>query len=62
MNWKNFVKNYFLIMKLIRAFLLTVAIYSGAFATNSDGVNIVAAIICGLTCSAFVSIEDDNKD
>lgn len=49
-------------MKLIRTFLLNVAIFSGAFATNSDGVNIVAAIICGLSCSAFVLIEDDNKD
>jgi hypothetical protein len=39
-----------------------VAIYSGIFVINLDGVNVVAAIICGLTCSVFVSIGDDNKD
>lgn len=47
---------------LIKSILLIVAIYSGAFAACSDETNIVNAIICGLACSVFVSIGDDNKN
>lgn len=47
---------------LLRTILLIVAIYSGIFAANSDGVNVIDAIICGLSCSAFVLIGDDNKE
>ena len=45
---------------LIRTILLTMAIYFGAIAANSDDVNIVAAVICGVACSGFV-ITNDNK-
>ena len=46
---------------LIRAILLTIAIYSGAIAANSDVVNIAAAAICGAACSTFVAIKDKKK-
>lgn len=45
---------------LIRTILLLVAIYSGAAAANSDDVNIMAAVICGVACSTFVTIKDNN--
>ena len=46
---------------LIRTILLTVAIYFGAIAANSDDVNIVAAVICAVACSGFVITKDDKK-
>ena len=46
---------------LIRTILLTVAIYFGAIAANSDDVNIVAAVICGAACSGFVITTDDEN-
>ena len=46
---------------LIRTILLTIAIYSGAVAANSDDVNIWAAVICGAACSMFVIIKDNKK-
>ena len=49
------MKNY------IRTILLIVAIYSGAIAANSDDINIVAALICGVACSGFVITKDDKK-
>lgn len=54
---KNNIMKYF--KDLIRTILLIVAIYSGIFAANSEGVNVIAAIICGLACSVFVSTGDD---
>ena len=45
---------------LIRTILLTIAIYSGVVAANSDDVNIWAAVICGAACSTFVIIKDNN--
>ena len=49
-----------LMKNLIRTILLTIAIYSGAVAANSDDVNIMAAVICGAACSTFVIIKDNN--
>ena len=46
---------------LIRTILLTIAIYSGAIAANSDNVNIAAAAICGAACSVFVITKDKKK-
>ena len=46
---------------LIRTILLLVAIYSGAVAANSDDVNIMAAVICGVACSGFVTTKDNKK-
>lgn len=45
---------------LIRTILLTIAIYSGAAAANSDDVNIEAAVMCAAACSTFVIIKDNN--
>ena len=45
---------------LIRTVFLTIAIYSGAVAANSDDVNIEAAVICGAACSGFVMTKDNN--
>lgn len=45
---------------LIRTILLTIAIYSGAVAANSDDVNIWAAVICAAACSGFVMTKDNN--
>ena len=45
---------------LIKTILLIIAIYSGAVATNSDNVNIEAAVICGAACSGFVMTKDNN--
>ena len=45
---------------LIRTVFLTMAIYWGAIAANSDDVNIGAAVICGVACSTFVIIKDNN--
>ena len=49
---------------LMRSILLSVAIYSGAFATaNSHGyAPIIGALVCGLACSVFVAIKDNKKD
>ena len=47
--------------KYIRTILLIVAIYSGVIAANSDDVNIVAAVICGVACSGFVITKDDEN-
>ena len=46
--------------KYIRTTLLIVAIYSGVIAANSDDVNIVAAVICGVACSGFVITTDED--
>lgn len=55
------IKYIFNIMKnLIKTILLTIAIYSGAVAANSDDVNIWTAVICGAACSTFVIIKDNN--
>lgn len=56
--------NYiFNIMKdLIRTVFLTMAIYWGAIATNSDDVNIIGALLCGISCSVFVLMTDKKKD
>ena len=45
---------------LIKTILLTIAIYSGAAAANSDDVNILAAVICAAACSGFVMTKDNN--
>ena len=56
------IKHIFNIMgDLIRTILLTIAIYFGAIAANSDDVNIMAAVICGAACSTFVIIKDNKK-
>ena len=56
------MKHIFDIMgDLIRTILLTVAIYFGAIAANSDDVNIEAAVICAVACSGFVITKDDKK-
>ena len=47
---------------LIRTILLTIAIYSGAVAANSDDVNIIGALLCGVACSVFVLMADKKKD
>ena len=46
---------------LIKTILLTIAIYSGAIAANSDDVNIAAAAILGAACSVFVITKDKKK-
>ena len=46
---------------LIRTILLTIAIYSGAVAANSDDVNIIGALLCGISCSVLVMIKDNKK-
>lgn len=53
-----------MIMKdLIKAALLVIAIYSGAIAANShDCFNIPMALLCGVACSTFVLIKNDEKD
>ena len=52
---------YNLMKNLIKAILLTIAIYSGAIAANSNDVNISVAAICGAACSVFVVIKDDKN-
>ena len=47
---------------LIRTVFLTIAIYSGAVAANSDDVNIIGALLCGLSSSVFVLMTDKKKD
>lgn len=47
---------------LIRTVFLTIAIYFGAVAANSDDVNIMASVICGTACSVFVLMTDKKKD
>ena len=49
-----------LMKNLIRTILLTIAIYSGAAAANSDDVNIEAAVMCAAACSGFVMTKDNN--
>ena len=45
---------------LIKTILLTIAIYSGAVAANSDDANIWAAVMCAAACSGFVMTKDNN--
>lgn len=45
----------------IRAILLIIAIYSGAYAVNSSG-DTLMSILCGIACAAFVLIKDDKKN
>ena len=45
---------------LIKTILLTIAIYSGAAAANSDDVSIEAAVMCAAACSGFVMTKDNN--
>lgn len=47
---------------LIRTLLLVIAIYFGAVAANSDDVNIMASVICGISCSVCVLMTDKKKD
>ena len=47
---------------LIKSILLIVAIYSGAISVNSHDFNIIWAMLCGVTCSAFVLIKNKKKD
>lgn len=57
------MKYIFNIMKdLIRTVFLTMAIYWGAIAANSDDVNIIGALLCGISCSVFVLMTDKKKD
>lgn len=52
----------FNIMKdLIRTVFLTMAIYWGAIAANSDDVNIWATVIFSVSSSGFVMTKDDKK-
>lgn len=55
--------NYiFNIMKdLIRTVFLTMAIYWGAIAANSDDVNIWATVIFSVSSSGFVMTKDNKK-
>ena len=55
--------NYiFNIMKdLIRTVFLTMAIYWGAIAANSDDVNICAVVVFSLSSSGFVLTKDNKK-
>lgn len=46
---------------LIRTVLLVIAICFGA-AANSDDVNIIGALLCGISCSVFVLMIDKKKD
>ena len=46
---------------LIRTVFLTIAIYSGAVAANSDNVNIWATVVFSVSSSGFVMIKDDKK-
>ena len=46
---------------LIRTILLTIAIYSGAVAANSDDVNIWATVVFSVSSSGFVIIKDNKK-
>lgn len=49
---------------LITPILLVVAIYSGIAAVNSHDfyVNIIMAILCGVTCTIYSRLIKDNKD
>lgn len=47
---------------LIRTVLLVIAICFGAAAANSDDVNIIGALLCGISCSVFVLMIDKKKD
>lgn len=55
--------NYiFNIMKdLIRTVFLTMAIYWGAIAANSDDVNIWATVVFSVASSGFVMTKDNKK-
>ena len=46
---------------LIRTILLTIAIYFGAIAANSDDINIGAAAAFGVASLGFVLTKDDKK-
>ena len=51
----------FNIMKdLIRTVFLTMAIYWGAIAANSDDVNIFATVVFSVASLGFVIIKDNN--
>ena len=51
----------FNIMKdLIRTVFLTMAIYWGAIAANSDDVNILATVVFSVSSSGFVMTKDNN--
>ena len=55
------MKHTFNIMKdLIRTVFLTMAIYWGAIAANSDDVNIGATIVFSVASSGFVMTKDNN--
>ena len=45
---------------LIRTVFLTIAIYSGAVAANSDDVNIWATVVFSVSSSGFVMTKDNN--
>lgn len=47
---------------LIRTVFLTIAIYSGAVAANSNDVNIIGTLLCGISCSVCVLMTDKKKD
>ena len=57
------IMNYiFNIMKdLIRTVFLTMAIYWGAIAANSDDVNIWATVVFSVSSSGFVMTKDNQK-
>ena len=56
------MKYIFNIMKdLIRTVFLTIAIYFGAVAANSDDVNIWATVVFSVASSGFVMTKDDKK-
>ena len=56
------MKHIFNIMRdLIRTILLTVAIYWGAIAANSDDVNIWATVVFSVASSGFVLTKDNKK-
>ena len=47
---------------LIRTVFLTIAIYTGAVATNSDDVNIIGVLLFCISCLVFVLMIDKKKD
>ena len=50
-----------LMKDLIRTVFLTMAIYWGAIAANSDDVNIFATVVFSVSSSGFVMTKDDKK-
>ena len=47
---------------LIRTVFLTIAIYSGVIAANSDDVNIFATVVFSVSSSVFVLMTGKKKD